>query len=124
MTNLNWSGIQINSIEDIRRYFDLSEAMKAFLNGSLEKWLSERYYDPQADALLKLDHEESDASICAVCETLGVPCPETQGMTPEERKRLELNQSIVRHYTDDAEALENAGALAENQSDLAALLDA
>ena len=124
MINLNWSRIQINSIEDLRQYFNLSEAMKTFLDGSLEKWLSDRYYDPQADALSKLDHSESGASVCAVCEALGVPYPRAQDIALEEREHHERNLAIVRRHTDDAETLANADALATDQNALAELLDA
>ena len=124
MTNLIWAGKQLNTLEDLRDHFDLDEAMVAFTTGEMEKWLTDRYYDPQAEALSDLEHIINIPIAREVCAALGVPYPKTHDMTPKEKDRYERNLNVLRRYTDDAEALDNADALAENQSELAELLDA
>ena len=50
-------GKEIRSLEEVRTDFDLEEVLGAFWDGRLERWLSDCYYERQADELRALKSE-------------------------------------------------------------------
>lgn len=112
-------GVKVRTLNELREHFDLEKIVAYFLDGKLQKWLKDHYYDEEANALQRIDIENLDVS--AICEALGVPyadIPLDVDKIQEENKRLE----IVKQFTDNEEILSNISNVAFSQGDLERLV--
>ena len=64
------NGTKVRTLEELRNNFDLEMCISYFIDGKLQKWLEDRYYDDEAQALQTLDVTQLD--IPAFCRILGV----------------------------------------------------
>ena len=111
---------EICSLADLREHFDLIQVTAAFLNGDLEAWLKDCYYDREAQAVGALEHTLSPAVEGELCRVLGVASPE---QSPEQREKWERKLAAIRQVTQDPAVLAHAAETATNQRELAELLD-
>ena len=51
MNTLRIKGKEIQSLSDLQENFDLEEVVTAFLDCTLEHWLSDCFYDEQAERI-------------------------------------------------------------------------
>ena len=54
MQELMLKGHEVHSLQDLREYFEPDTIRNAFVDGTLERWLRERYYEREADAVADL----------------------------------------------------------------------
>lgn len=111
------------SITELREHFDLEEATTAFLNGSLERWLSANYYEKEAGQVSRLDQTDNPETRRKLCAILGVDPAAAGALTPKQTADLSRRRAFLEQYTQDAQLLAHAGETALDQADLAALLD-
>ena len=64
-------GCKARTLEDLREHFDLEKVTGYFLDGKLKEWLTDRYYDIEAEALQELDMKIADFPH-SLCIALGV----------------------------------------------------
>lgn len=117
------NGVKVRTLEELRENWDLEKILNYYLNGKLQTWLSDRYYNDLAEKVAELKNECDNAllqkelcNIFAVEETNEVIDVE---IVAERNRRLNL----LRQYTADDEILKNIDKVAFNQEDLANLLD-
>ena len=55
-------GAEARSLQELQENFDLNLATAYFLDGRLESWLEDRYYDEQLEQVRELEKEDPPAS--------------------------------------------------------------
>ena len=118
-------GTNITSLEDLQNHIknndDLSKLVEYFLDGRLERWLEDRYYDKEAKKLQSVDKDDPDFAL-NLCKSIGV------NYTPNESVNIDLIEyekrmrKSLEEVTLDSEMISNAGSTASTQSDLVFLL--
>ena len=54
MQELKLNGHEVNSLQELREHFEPNTIRNAFADGTLERWLRDRYYEREADAVAEL----------------------------------------------------------------------
>ena len=72
MNTLKLNDKEIHSLTELRTGVDITQLMAAFLNESLEKWLSDCYYERESDAVARLDHSLLPVVEQQLCTILGI----------------------------------------------------
>jgi len=68
---------QVKSLEELREHFDLASVLRFYTNGKLLEWLSDRYYEDEADKVKSLNSSSTDFKK-QLCEILGISYNETE----------------------------------------------
>lgn len=123
LTQLTLNGVEIHSLSELQQNFDLTQVMAAYSDGTLVRWLEERFYDREAAELGGLDQAAPDAEQ-ELCRVLGVDYLKLARLTPEQRAYYEKKLALMRRYTDDAGLLGHVLETAADQTELAQLLKA
>ena len=114
-------GVEVRSLEELRKHFDLDRVIESFVDGKLLEWLQDRYYDEEAELISAIDKDD-DHSSEELCKALGVD-PDKYVLDPEFIERIKEKKSFLQQRTDDVDIIKNAKITALNQEDLADLLD-
>ena len=112
--------IEVRSLDELRQHFDINKIVEYFRDGKLLEWLSDRYYDDEAEAINKLDKDDHNFGQ-KLCNIFGVDYDEA--VDPEFAKRVKQKRSILSTKTKDKNILSKAKIIALTQEDLADLLD-
>lgn len=114
-------GVEVRTLQELKSGFDLNAVMAYFLDGKLETWLSDRYYDDLADSMQELDKNDPELRK-KLCGIFGV---EYEGDTMSIEEIEERNRRInrLKEITDDESVIENVDSVAFSQEELADLLD-
>ena len=65
------NGVGVRKLQELRENFDLEQITAYFLNGKLETWLEDRYYDEELEQIRKLNKEDSELQK-KLCQIFGV----------------------------------------------------
>ena len=114
------NGAKVRTLEELRNNFDLETCISYFIDGKLQKWLEDRYYDDEAQALQTLDVTQLD--IPAFCRILGVS--DQPDMAVDVQTICQKNEKLdaLKQLTDDEGILSHADETAFSQDELEALL--
>lgn len=112
----------INSIQELREYFDPETILKKHSNGKLAKWLSQNYYEQEAEITAGIN-PESDTCLQELCNALGVEYSILLFFSDTEKASLSEKKKLLSSVTEDKEILEHIYLVATSQSELAALID-
>ncbi|MDD6207424.1 MAG: hypothetical protein PUB10_02755 [Clostridiales bacterium] len=117
------SGTTIHSLSELREHFHMDDALTALMNGTLEQWLTQHYYEQEAAQLsgLTIDTPDCRQKLCTI---LGIDYQACVELSEEEKAALLQRKELLRQYTDDESVLNKANQVALNQEELARLLDA
>lgn len=116
------NGEKAKDMESLRENFDIESAIGYFLDGKLVKWLNDRYYEEEAEAVTQLD--KSDANLPEkLCEIFGVNYSGGEEIDPEEIVRRKERLSRLKQLTDDESVLGEVDLVAFDQEELAELYD-
>ena len=74
-------GFEVKDIKDFKDHFEQEKVLEYYEKGELLKWLRERYYDDEADALDQLD-ENSPDFLKMFCAIFGVNPDESADYVP------------------------------------------
>ena len=110
-------GAEVSTLEELRENFDLEAVVEYFNSGDLLKWLEDRFYDDEADAISEIDRDDRNLT-AKICAALNVECDDNL----EFMRRVREKKSILEDKTDDQNIIDNAVSTALNQEDLAALI--
>lgn len=122
MNTLKLNDQEIHSLAELRSDVDINQLMAAFLNESLEKWLSDCYYEREADAVARLDHSLLPAVEQQLCTILGIKRSQNV-MTAEQRAIYDRKCAAILRCSSDQGLLSHVMETATNQSELAELLN-
>ena len=64
-------GTPVRTIEELREHFDFPAVLRYYSSGKLGRWLSDRYYDEEAEKVGDLDPSSEDFKK-SLCDILGV----------------------------------------------------
>ena len=111
--------VEIRDLENLRENFDIDAVIENTFNGKLSKWLRERYYDEEADAVdeLKKDDPELEEQLYDIFD---VEPPMDEEEIAWRNERL----AKLKQYTNDEEILANVDCVAFDQEDLSDCIDA
>lgn len=113
-------GAEVRNPTELREHFDLEKVVEYYKNGVLLKWLRDRFFDKEADAVEALD-ENTDDFQQKLCSIFGV---EFSGnpVDVEEIVQRQERLAMLREITDEEEFIRNIDQVAFDQEDLADLL--
>ena len=120
---LEMNGVKIRSMEELQENFDLDAAVQYLLDGKLQTWLDDRFYEDEAEKIAELDKNAPNMKQ-QLCEILGVECEDDSEMDVDELERLNEKKRILKTMTDDEDIIANADKTALDQEDLRDLLEA
>ena len=114
----------VRTLEELKENWDLERIVSYYHNGRLLTWLSDRYYDEQAEQLQSLQNTlnatELQRQLCAIFE---MPFNETNAVDMDVVVDRDAQLNKLRKITADDKVLKNIDKVAFNQEDLATLLD-
>ena len=109
-------GIKVRNIEELREHFDIKKVVGYFLDGKLHKWLEDRYYDDELEAIEKLD--ESNVNLAEeLCNIFNVE-QDTSEIVIEEISKSNERLDVIREITDDDKLINQADRIARDQDEL------
>lgn len=114
------NGTKVRTLEELRNNFDLETCISYFIDGKLQKWLEDRYYDDEAQALQTLDVTQLD--IPAFCRILGVSYQPDMAVDVQTICQKNEKLDALKQLTDDEGILSHADETAFSQDELEALL--
>lgn len=115
-------GIKVRNIEELREHFDIKKVVGYFLDGKLHKWLEDRYYDDELDAIEKLD-KSNDNLAEELCNIFNVE-QDTSEIVIEEISKSNERLDVIREITDDDKLINQADRIARDQDELDKLVAA
>lgn len=113
-------GAQVATMEELRQNFDLEKIMDYLEDGRLEKWLRDRFYAAEADAIKTLHPDDEDTPE-KICDILGVDYEQFADLAEEIFWRRERLDHLL-EITDDEEILQHVDDVAFDQEDLEDIL--
>lgn len=111
---------QVRTIEELRAHFDLASVLRYYDNGKLSEWLSDRYYEEEAEKVGALD-STSDNFKQQLCDIFGMPNNESVDLTDISARNKRLEH--LKQYTADDAILSAIDYVAFAQEELIDLLD-
>ena len=116
------NGEKAKDMESLRENFDVEAVIGYFLDGKLFKWLNDRYYEEEAEAVAQLDRDDPQLAR-KLCNIFRVEYTGYDEIDTEEIIRQKERLAYLRQLTDDEEILRNIDCVAFDQEELAELYD-
>lgn len=91
--------------------------MQYFLDGKLEKWLNNRYYEDEAEAIVQLDRDDIQLAQ-KLCEIFDIAFELDNSVDAEEIARRNERLTRLKQLTDDEDVLCNNDLVAFDQEEL------
>ena len=91
-------GVEVRNLQELRDNFDLNQVTAYFMDGKLVTWLSDRYYDEEAEQIESLQKDDSELQK-KLCQIFGVEYEEDT-MTPEEIEARNRKLAKLKEITD------------------------
>ena len=121
-TKITMNGKELTNLTELRENFDIEAAIALQKENKLSDWLEELYYETEAEAVRPFKHSSwNNSERKRFCSILGV---DYAACLPDELKSVfESNCGKLAELTDDINILNNADAVAADQSQLAELIN-
>lgn len=116
------NGEKAKDMESLREHFDVETVVGYFLDGKLSKWLNDRYYEEEAEAVAQLARDDPQLA-SKLCGIFGVEYTSGDEIDTEEIMRQKERLARLRQLTDDEEILREIDCVAFDQEELAELYD-
>ena len=113
-------GVQVRNLEALKENFDVEKVIAYFLDGKLQTWLADRYYEEEAESVAALSKDDGQLGK-KLSEIFGIECSEEVDIEEISWKNERLAK--IKQLTDDDEIIKNADYVAFNQEELAELYD-
>ena len=104
--------VEVRTLEDLQKHFDIETIKKYFLSGELLTWLEERVYDDEAEKVAELSKDDVDLER-KLYEIFDIE------FDVEEYKLRKERLAKLKTLTDDAEILSKVNQAAFDQEELA-----
>lgn len=117
------NGAEVRTLDELKESFDLESVLGYFTDGKLATWLSNRYYEDKAKAVLELSADTPDLN-AELCKILEVEYQAEEDSTDLEyiRRRNE-KRNFLSQTTSDEILIKNIDSVALNQNDLNDCID-
>lgn len=114
------NGVEVRTLEELHDNFCVDKVVGYYVDGKLITWLRDRYLDDLAEAVLKVDKQDSDLAQ-KICNIFGIDyVAETNIESIEERNR---KLTLLKEYTVDEKYFDILDDIAFNQDEFYDLLD-
>lgn len=110
------NGFMARNMEELKENFDIKKIVGHLLDGKLHKWLEDRYYDEELDAIEKLSKTDERLAD-KLCKIFGVE-QDTSDIDIEAISKTNEKLAVIRGYTDDDKLIDQVDHIARNQQDL------
>lgn len=114
-------GVEARNLQELKEFFDLNQTVAYFLDGKLETWLLDRYYEDLAEKINDLDKSDPELRK-KLCEIFEVEYEE-DCLSIEEIEERNRRIKKLKEITDEEEIIKNVDKVAFCQEELADLLD-
>lgn len=113
--------VKVRTISELKENFDVERVLGYFIDGKLQQWLEDRYYEEEAEAVEKLDKDDADIAekICGIFDVEYV----NEGIDIDVIAIKNERIAKLKQFTSDDEIIENVDLVAFDQEDLASLFD-
>lgn len=115
-------GVKVRSLDELRKHFDIEKIVTYFLNGKLQKWLEDRYYESEVKAIQTIDSMNPDIEL--LCHILGVDSCQLSSNDVVAIQKQNKKLDLLKQLTDDPNILANISHTALTQEELEELLNA
>lgn len=112
------NGVEVRDIGMLRDNFDVEALIDYVFDGKLAKWLRDRFYDEEADAIDSLEQDDPDLED-KMYDIFQVDPPMSEEEIAWRNERL----AKLKEYTTDEDILERVDDVAFDQQDLSDLID-
>lgn len=119
---LTMDGQEVHSLAELRKRFILSQSMDAFLDGRLEAWLENCYYEDEAQKVRSLKKEATPAVEQQLCGILRVNYEAQEELSPEKKEIISRRRDLLQRHNVDTTSFTHVLETATNQAELAELL--
>ena len=111
-----------NNIDEIKVYFDYGKLIEYFYDGQLQKWLRDRYYEKEAEALDQIHYDDKNfkEKLCAVFQVDSNTVGHAANIKDEKVQR---KLDYIKQYTADDVILGKVDSVATNQDELVAMIN-
>lgn len=116
------NGVEVRSIEELKENFSLPKILLYIENGKLSTWLKDRYCDDIADAIDRLDKNDSEYHK-KICDIFDVEYDASDEEDIEKKAERNRKLAKLKQYTDNKQYLDNVDFIAFEQDDIYDLLD-
>ncbi|MVX65935.1 hypothetical protein GKZ28_19845 [Clostridium chromiireducens] len=114
--------VEVRTIEDLKRYFDIERVTEYFLNGKLKTWLEQRNYNNEINLIKELeDYKDKKQIPNKLCEIFDVEYKVDIDIL--EMKNKIKRENLLKQFTDDEKWLEKIDYIAFNQEELEQMLN-
>lgn len=117
------NGVQVRTIEELKENFDINKVVGYFLEGKLQTWLTDRYYDEEAEQVAELNSDDSKLTK-KLSEIFGVEYADSEEVDVDKIASDNERIAKIKQFTDDEDIIKNYDKVAFTQEELADLYDA
>ena len=117
------NNVEINTLADLKKYFDFRKVMGYFQNKKLTQWLDDRFYADEADALKAIKPTDKFAPQ-KICNVLGINY-EDYSEDLDDAETIAWRRQRREHlkkFTDNPSIIKKVDSVAFNQEDLEDIL--
>ena len=116
--------VEVTSKKSLRENWDLERIVSYYRDGSLHRFLTERWCKGEAAKVEQLESITDTRELQRkLCEIFDMPFVEEEAVDVEEQERREKRLEALRAITSDNDVLANVDKVAFDQEELADLLD-
>lgn len=114
-------GAKVRTFDELREHFDLESTVGYFLDGKLEKWLDDRYYEQEVAQIQAISPDDPELQV-KLCQILGVPVPEEKAIDVADIADMRRKQEILKQLTTDETLIAKADEIALTPDDVETLV--
>lgn len=116
------NGTMVRNLDELKENFDIKKIVGYFLEGKLQTWLEERYYDEEYEDVVKLDEKDPELAN-KLCEIFNVDSTEICKIDTQEVKEEQEKAAKLKQLTDDDSLVNKAMITAFDQEELEKLYE-
>lgn len=116
------AGVQVRTLEELREHFDMEKILGYYVDGKLQTWLIDRYYEEETAQIGELDSKLPEFKVLLL-KILGVEIAGEDSIDLETVEHRNTKIAKLKQFTDDDEIIRNVDAVAFDQEELSDLLD-
>lgn len=117
------NGVQVRTIEELKENFDINKVVGYFLEGKLQTWLTDRYYDEEAEQIAELKSDDTDLTK-KLSEIFEIEYADSEEVDVDKIASDNERIAKIKQFTDDEDIIKNYDKVAFTQEELADLYDA
>ena len=116
------NGTIVRNLDELKENFNIKKIVGYFLDGKLQTWLEERYYDEEFEDVVKLNEKDPELAN-KLCEIFNVDGTEICKIDTQEVKEEQEKAAKLKQLTDDDSLVNKAMITAFNQEELEKLYE-